>query len=384
MKNTIKYIVEIIDIPAFVTNKKQKIIANNQYFINLLQNTDVSKNKELSERITDFIEKPDKFVDMISNKDKIRFLKTLTSNHKIINLLFLLDDIGYKVTHFTSLNISIDYGKPILSSVFIFRLFTSSLPKDNELFIVMFDLNIVEFFSSIVSKKELKEIEEINKKYTVLFQIANRVFSVVKGFTETLILGKYKDSDLIYKFIEVIDNQVSQGIKILLSFNLSDHIGDISFQNINLYKFLNDLVNKYSEKLISDYPELIFDYYIQPNIPDLYTDPSKLELCLYNLLDNAVRFRDEKKEKCFIKFTAFFESSVNHILMIVEDNGIGMDKDEILQLGQIFKTFSDKSGIGLGMYTVYKIIKAMKWNIKIESEKYKYTKVILTIPLENV
>ncbi|MCS6956088.1 MAG: hypothetical protein NZM44_07025, partial [Candidatus Calescibacterium sp.] len=254
MKNTLKYIVEIIDIPTFVADKKQRIIASNQYFVTLLQNTDVSKNKELSERITNFIEKPDKFVDMISNKDKIKFLKTLTSNYKIINLLSLLDDIGYRVTHFTSLNISIDCGKTILSSVFIFRIFSSHLPKTNELFIILFDLNIIEFFSSVVIRRESREIEEINKKYTVLFQVANRVFSVVKGFTETLILGKYKDSDLIYKFIEVIDNQVSQGIKILLSFNLSDHIGDISFQNINLYKFLNDLVNKYSEKLISDYP----------------------------------------------------------------------------------------------------------------------------------
>jgi signal transduction histidine kinase len=101
------------------------------------------------------------------------------------------------------------------------------------------------------------------------------------------------------------------------------------------------------------------------------------------LLDNAIRYRDENKEESIISFNAYFESSSNEIVIVIEDNGIGMNEEELQQLGQVFKTFSDKSGIGLGMYIVKKIVDIMKWNIKIESKKGVFTKIVLSIPLIN-
>ncbi|MCS7165048.1 MAG: ATP-binding protein [Candidatus Calescibacterium sp.] len=379
MKDTIKYIVDIIDIPAFVINKKQEIVASNQYFLVILQNTDISKNKELKNRIDSFVQKPERFLDTVFGQQTIKALKTITNNPKIFSLVSLLENIGYKITHLSSISIPLNFQNQILSNVLIFRIFSSKLSKVNELYMVLFDVNIIDILGNSVDR----ETEDVNKKYMVLLQVANKVFSTVKGFTETLILGKYRDYDLIYRFIEIIDNQVSNGIKILLSFNLSNNLGNFVFQKTNLYNFLTDLITKYSQKILNEYPDIAFEYYVQPNIPDLYTDPSKLELCVYNLLDNAIRFRDESKEEKRVKFKAFFESSINAILITIEDNGIGMSKKELSQIGQIFKTFSEKSGIGLGMYIVYKIVRSMNWNIKIESKKNEYTKVTLIIPFEN-
>lgn len=379
MKDTIKYIVDIIDIPAFVINKKQEIVTSNQYFLVILQNTDISKNKELKNRIDSFVQKPERFLDTVFGQQTIKALKTITNNPKIFSLVSLLENIGYKITHLSSISIPLNFQNQILSNVLIFRIFSSKLSKVSELYMVLFDVNIIDILGNSVDR----ETEDVNKKYMVLLQVANKVFSTVKGFTETLILGKYRDYDLIYRFIEIIDNQVSNGIKILLSFNLSNNLGNFVFQKINLYSFLTDLISKYCEKILNEYPDIAFEYYVQPNIPDLYTDPSKLELCVYNLLDNAIRFRDESKEEKRVKFNAFFESSINAILITIEDNGIGMSKKELSQIGQIFKTFSEKSGIGLGMYIVYKIVRSMNWNIKIESKKNEYTKVTLIIPFES-
>jgi len=384
MKNNyeVKDLVELINLPIVIVDKKQNIIAENGYFLLLLKHFDISKKVELKQRINDFISKPEKFISLIGQKTQN--LKELIPNQRINMLINVFNNMGYKTTHLTFISISL--LENTLSDVFIFRIFGDSKGKVNEMYVIVFDFDILKIVFNVDKREYSLEIEEIKKKYTVLLQVANRVFSVVKGFTETIILGNYKDIEIINNFIRIIDSEVSQGIKILLSFNLSDNVDYINVQKVDLYNFLNNVINKYVEKLVNEshanfsYPNFIFDFYIQPNIPNVMVDPSKLELCLYNLLDNAIKFRDEKKEKNYVKFSAFFESSINRVIIIIEDNGIGMTEDEVKQLGQIFKTFDSRSGIGLGFYIVFKIAKQMGWEIKVESKKNEYTKVTIAIP----
>ncbi|MFN3995543.1 MAG: sensor histidine kinase [bacterium] len=383
-KELIGQIINLInDLPILVIDKKKQIIASNESFSVLLQKTNISKNLTLNQKIEIFINKPENFVDTINTP----LTQDLLNNLKVHNLISLLKNIRYKITHFTSFDIFLSIldsdSSPALTNVFIFRLFPfdvekNKISKTKEFFLVVFVVDKEKFLSS--SREEL--YDEINKKYIFLLQVANRVFSTVKGFTETLIIGQYKDIDLIYNFIKTIDNEVSQGIKILLSFNLSDTLAQFDIQKINLYEFLLKITDKMYSRILNDFPSIKFSYYIQPNIPEIYTDPHKLELCMYNLFDNSLRFRDESKEENLIKFEAFFDSSANKIFLIFWDNGIGMDKSEISKLGNLFQTFSDKSGIGLGMYIVHKIVKNLEWEINIESEKFKYTKVTLAIPLK--
>lgn len=369
MKNILKNLVNLIDFPALVIDKKQKLIANNQYANWLV---DISKNIELKKRIEDFIANPDKYITLL--KDKSRYIKMLSNNEKLLNLILVLEELGYKVTHITSTNLNVDDS---IVNIIIFRVF---FHKNQEFFVILVETDLFSLIKKFVKLERNQDFDEINQKYTVLLKVINRVFSVVKGFTETIIFGNYNDMDLVLKMVNIIDNEVANGLKIILSLNLSDNIGNVNIQNISLNNFLSNLISNFSQKIINNNLNINFEYYIQPNIPDIYTDPSKLELCLLNLLDNAIRFRDDSKSEILIKFSAFFESKDSKIKIVVEDNGIGMDREEIEQLGQIFKTFSEKSGIGLGFYIINKIVKAMKWNIIIDSRKGKYTKVTLEIP----
>lgn len=378
-----KLIKIVTDIPIIVVDKKKKIIGYNNLFSILLQNTDISKNKELNQRIENFINKPENFLDIINKP----FNENLVNNETMYNLLVLLKSINYKITHFTSVNVFLNTNfaeNPVLTTIFIFRVFSpyvtskSKISKTSEFFLMLVDISKEKFLNF----SQQNVCDEINKKYTFLLQVANRVFSTVKGFSETLLIDQYKDLNLIYNFIKIIDSEVTQGIKILLSFNLSDNIAKFNIQEINLYEFLTKIVDKFYSQILDKSFNIKFNFYIQPNIPQIYTDPSKLELCIYNLLDNALRFRDENKEENIIELQAFFESSINKIFIIIKDNGIGMNNEEIEKVGNLFQTFSDKSGIGLGMYIIYKIVKNLKWEIKVESEKYKYTQVTLIIPVE--
>ncbi|MFN3478152.1 MAG: hypothetical protein ACK4ZM_02150, partial [bacterium] len=345
-KELIGQIINLInELPSLIIDKKKQIIYANESFSVLLQKTNLSKNLTLNQKIENFINKPENFVDIIG----VPLTQDLLNNSKVHNFISLLKNIRYKITHFTSFDIFLSILdsnlSPILTNVFIFRLFPfdiekNKISKTKEFFLIVFVVDKEKFLN--FSREDL--YDEINKKYIFLLQVANKVFSTVKGFTETLIMGQYKDIDLIYNFIKTIDNEVSQGIKILLSFNLSDTLAQFDIQKINLYEFLLKIMDKMYSRILNDFPSIKFSYYIQPNIPEIYTDPHKLELCMYNLFDNSLRFRDESKEENLIKFEAFFDSSANKIFLIFWDNGIGMDKSEISKLGNLFQTFSDKSG----------------------------------------
>ena len=100
-----------------------------------------------------------------------------------------------------------------------------------------------------------------------------------------------------------------------------------------------------------------------------------MKQCLINLLKNAI---ESMKEEGGILSIHVFEQSKN-IVIRVEDEGIGMTKQEILQLGKPF--YSTKTeGTGLGMMMVYGTISKLKGEVKVQSKKGKGTTFTITIP----
>lgn len=108
-------------------------------------------------------------------------------------------------------------------------------------------------------------------------------------------------------------------------------------------------------------------------------DVDSIERVIINLIYNAVKFVDEEGK--------IILTSKNHkdkILVSVEDNGIGIDENEIDLIWERFYK-SDKSrsiqkkGTGLGLSIVRNIIQEHKQEIWVESEIEKGTKFTFTV-----
>ena len=90
-----------------------------------------------------------------------------------------------------------------------------------------------------------------------------------------------------------------------------------------------------------------------------------------DIVDNAVKYTDKGGVIINIKEP---ESKPNHIMIIVCDTGIGIDKEDLNKLfGKVFergetaqKTFA--TGRGIGLYISNQIIKAHQGTITVESE----------------
>jgi signal transduction histidine kinase/ligand-binding sensor domain-containing protein len=112
-------------------------------------------------------------------------------------------------------------------------------------------------------------------------------------------------------------------------------------------------------------------------------DRKRLKIILNNLIGNSVKYRDERKATHDVRVT--FERGKSIWKLEIEDNGIGIDKQYLSRIFEMFFRATDRSrGSGLGLYIVKETIERLYGEIYVDSEKGQWTKFTLAIPYENV
>jgi two-component system phosphate regulon sensor histidine kinase PhoR len=101
---------------------------------------------------------------------------------------------------------------------------------------------------------------------------------------------------------------------------------------------------------------------------------------IFNLMDNALKYSDKP---LLLNIETWNEK--DNLLISIEDNGIGISKDDLRRIFEKFYRVStgnvhNVKGFGLGLAYVKKIITEHKGSIKVESELNIGTKFIITIP----
>ena len=115
----------------------------------------------------------------------------------------------------------------------------------------------------------------------------------------------------------------------------------------------------------------------------IYVDEMHFTNVIFNLMDNAVKYRRDDEP---LKITITTRSHGKHLVITVQDNGIGIRHED---LKHIFDRFyrvhtgnqHDVKGFGLGLAYVKGMVDLMHGNIKAESEYGRGTKFIITLPL---
>ncbi|MFA7043691.1 MAG: HAMP domain-containing sensor histidine kinase, partial [Bacteroidales bacterium] len=74
-----------------------------------------------------------------------------------------------------------------------------------------------------------------------------------------------------------------------------------------------------------------------------------------------------------------------HIILQVKDNGVGISSEDLKHVFQIFKRGkkcpkNNIKGFGIGLYYVYKVVKAHKGNVKVNSIEGVGSEFTIDIP----
>lgn len=239
-------------------------------------------------------------------------------------------------------------------------------------FIILYFLNkgekIVDFNNSLYAIEKEKELRA--SLFKVTHEIKNPI-AVCKGYLDML---DPNDQKKCIKYIPIIKGEINRTLVLMDDF--------LDYTKIKIEKEELDLV-MLLEELDSALKPLFHERKIATNynIPyeELYmeADYSRLKQVLINIFKNAVEAKDGSKEKSIIEVVV--KDLGKDVSIKIKDNGIGMTREELDKVGQMFFT-TKKKGTGLGTCLSKEIIKLHDGNITYSSKKNEWTEVNITLP----
>lgn len=149
-------------------------------------------------------------------------------------------------------------------------------------------------------------------------------------------------------------------------------------ESVHLFSIVQQIEYNYKPLLLDK--SITFENLVSKNC-FIFVDLDSLKIVLRNLLDNAIKFSNEKgKISIFAQ-----ETNPDYCQLVLEDTGFGMDEktiQEILKDDELLakKGKSETIGTGLGMQLCKQMVKKNGGIIQIESALHKGTKIMLTFP----
>lgn len=155
-----------------------------------------------------------------------------------------------------------------------------------------------------------------------------------------------------------------------------NHQLDIAWQTVDLKLMLENIVDMLKYQQGAESIRVIIDI---NEYEDFVSDNMRLNMILFNLISNAYKYHDYQKNNQTIKITASIESEVS--VLSIEDNGLGIDSDQIDKIFNLFYRASEKStGSGLGLYIVKEAVDKLGGEIQVVSEIGIGSKFTIKLP----
>lgn len=288
-----------------------------------------------------------------------KYSKSNMSNKFLINLSIVL-----MLIYFVA-NLIISYNDIVMLDEIISLIMYS-------LIIYAINYGINESKNIISLHMNLKEFEKEKNIKLNLFKITHEIknpLTVVNGY---LSMFDVTDIEKSKRYISILKNEVNRTLNLLSDF--------MEFTKIKVVKKecnFNDLISDVKEVLIPFFVKknVSYSFCVQNNII-VNMDYNRIKQVIINVIKNAVEACRESNG--MVTTTAFTEE--DYLIIVVKDNGIGMDKFVLDNILVPFYTTKD-NGTGLGVSLSKEILEAHGGTINYDSVKEKYTTCKITIPL---
>ncbi|MEQ8304132.1 MAG: HAMP domain-containing sensor histidine kinase [Cyclobacteriaceae bacterium] len=97
------------------------------------------------------------------------------------------------------------------------------------------------------------------------------------------------------------------------------------------------------------------------------SDPHRLRIILNNLISNAIKYADHRKDNPAVEISATLADS--QVTITVKDNGIGIHAEHLKMIFNMFYRATEQSkGSGLGLYIAQEAVAKLKGEMRVTSE----------------
>lgn len=228
---------------------------------------------------------------------------------------------------------------------------------------------------------ELKKNERLKTEFmNIAAHELRSPVTPIKGYLD-LILHDNESNEKIKNWAKISLRNAERLLKLVNDIldvaRLDSDTMRFDMEKIDPVEFLKEIVEDMRPAITNK--KLEFPVNIPPSLPHILGDKNRLSQVLKNLMSNSLKFTDcgsiglkvEKKD--------------NHILITVEDTGIGISQNELKKIFTKFYqayTGEDRNneGTGLGLFISKEIIKKHNGTIWAESEVGKGSRFIIQLP----
>lgn len=235
-------------------------------------------------------------------------------------------------------------------------------------------INIISKIEETISLNQtLKELEKEKNLKNSLFKITHEVknpIAVCKGYLSMI---DYNNKEKAQKYNEIILSEIDRALDIMDNFseytkiNIKKDIMDLDSLIIDTINSLNPIFKEKNIKVTYKYDD---ELYIEG-------DYKRLKQVLINILKNST-----EAIKTNGQITITLKKLKNNINLVIKDNGVGIPKEDLDKIGNLFYTSKEK-GCGIGVALSKEIISQHNGTITYTSKLENYTKVTIKLPLEN-
>jgi signal transduction histidine kinase len=241
--------------------------------------------------------------------------------------------------------------------------------------IIHSDLNKLSKSINIKIKNLDKEKENIKELVTDISHQLKTPLASLKLYNSLLLEEDLEEEDRteFLKTSGMSINKLQSLVESLVNISrLETSMISIKKENKNIKATIIKAIESVKPKAINKFISINLNDFDDKIVPH---DSKWTEECIFNILDNAVKYTNLKG-----KIDIYVQDAINFIRIDIKDNGIGIDKNEF---NNIFKRFyrseevQDLEGSGVGLYLSRKILESQGGNIIVSSQKGEGSKFSL-------
>ncbi len=244
---------------------------------------------------------------------------------------------------------------------------------------------------AIKARKTVSERQEANRQLeisnrelnTFIYKAAHELrgpLCSIMGLTS--IAGMESEQQTLPDYINKISESTKKLDAVLLSLihvmtirDATPQIREVDFKKLvdPILKKLNHDENLYPVKI-----DLKLD-----NQKGFYSDESILSSVMFNIIENAIRYRNVNTPDAYVKISVL--NSKEGVIIRVEDNGIGIEPEIHQQIFEMyFRGNQFSKGSGLGLYIAKEGVKKLGGSIEVQSTLSKGSVFTIRLPGERV